>query len=115
MSTILSETDRAALMANGRKTRDGIDHDPMPVVKLFTPDGACTWLLSELDPDQPDLAFGLCDLGLGYPELGTVSLGELEALRGPLGLPIECDLHFHPDKTLGAYADAAIDAGRVIA
>lgn len=115
MSTILSEADRTALLANGVKTRDGIDHDPLPVVKLFTPDGACTWLLSELDPDEPDLAFGLCDLGLGYPELGSVLLSELDALRGPLGLPIERDLHFWPDKTLSAYADAAIDAGRIVA
>jgi hypothetical protein len=30
------------------------------VVKLFTPDAACTWLLTELDPDDPDIAFGLC-------------------------------------------------------
>ena len=37
--------------------------DFIPVVKLFTPDGNCTWLLTELDPEDPDIAFGLCDLG----------------------------------------------------
>ena len=35
------------------------------------------------------LAFGLCDLGLGEPELGYVTLHELAAARGPLGLPLE--------------------------
>jgi Protein of unknown function (DUF2958) len=27
-----------------------------------------TWLLTELDPDH-ELAFGLCDLGMGVPRL----------------------------------------------
>src|SRR5436305_9880619 len=81
--------------------------DFMPVVKLFTPDAGCTWLLTEIDPDDPDIAFGLCDLGMGFPELGSVSLLELESVRGQLGLPVERDLHFTPAKTLSAYADEA--------
>lgn len=32
--------------------------DFKPVVKLFTPDANCTWLLSELSPDL--IAFALC-------------------------------------------------------
>jgi hypothetical protein len=40
------------------------------VVKLFTPDAQCTWLLTELGND--DIAYGLCDLGMGTPELGLV-------------------------------------------
>jgi hypothetical protein len=44
-----------------------------PVVKIFTPDGNATRLLTELDPIGEHLAFGLCDLGLGEPELGYVS------------------------------------------
>ena len=42
------------------------DIDFKPVVKLFTPDAQCTWLLTELGRD--DIAFGLCDLGLGAPD-----------------------------------------------
>lgn len=38
--------------------------DPKPVVKLFTPDGAATWLLSEISRTDTDTAFGLCDLGM---------------------------------------------------
>ena len=45
-----------------------VDHSL--VVKLFTPDGSATWFISEMDPDDPDHLFGLCDLGLGSPELG---------------------------------------------
>ena len=63
-----------------------------PVVKLFTPDAQCTWLLAELDSDG--LAFGLCDLGMGEPELGYVSPTELRTVRGKLRLPVERDLPF---------------------
>jgi hypothetical protein len=87
--------------------------DFMPVVKLFTPDAGCTWLLTEIDPDNPDIAFGLCDLGMGYPELGSVSLSELEALRGRLNLPVERDLYFTATKTLSAYADEAVAHGAI--
>ena len=113
MTHLFSSEIRAALLANGAKTNAGIDHDPFPVVKLFTPDAGATWLLSELDPDDPDTAFGLCDLGIGYPELGTVSITELESVRGQLGLPVERDRAFVADKSLSAYADAAIDAGAI--
>lgn len=78
---------RAALAEQGKA-----DADFLPVVKLFTPDANCTWLLSELDPDEPDIAFGLCDLGMGCPELGSVRISELESVRGALGLPVERDL-----------------------
>jgi hypothetical protein len=54
-------------------------------VKLFAPDGNATWLLTEIDPDDGDRAFGLCDLGLGEPELGYVSLAELESVRARCG------------------------------
>jgi hypothetical protein len=87
----------------------------VPVVKLFTPDAGCTWLLTELDPDNPDIAYGLCDLGLGCPEVGSVSLSELEAVRGRLNLPIERDLYFTATRTLSAYADEAVAHGAIVA
>ena len=105
------------LVANGRKqdpvrgTDDEIDFKP--VVKLFNPCGAGTWLLTEIDPDNPDIAFGLCDLG--FPELGSVSISEIESIRLPLGLRIERDRHWTATKTLSAYADDARLNGRIVA
>lgn len=93
------------LLQNGSTEQRGKDH--RPVVKLFTPDAQCTWLLTEIDPEQPDLAFGLCDLGMGYPELGYVSLTELSELRGKLGLPVERDIHFEGKHPISIYAKAA--------
>ena len=108
------------LLRNGRVNQQIADEsdgeaeaDFLPVVKLFTPDGAATWLLTELDPDDTDIAFGLCDLGMGCPELGSVRLSELESVRGKLGLPIERDLYFTATKTLSAYAEEASRLGRI--
>jgi hypothetical protein len=113
--SFLTDADRERLLANGRRAIHELAFDPQPVVKLFTPDGAATWLLTELDPDDPDLAFGLCDLGLGSPELGRVSLAELASVRGRLGLPVERDAHFRADKPLSLYAAEAQRSGRVLA
>lgn len=101
---------RELLLRNGALSAAGQDIDPHPVVKLFTPDGGATWLLTELDPAEPEIAFGLCDLGMGCPELGYVNLAEIRAVRGKLGLPVERDRHFVADRPLSAYArDAAQD------
>lgn len=110
---LIPPAERATMLAYGVRSAAGENLDPMPVVKLFTPDGACTWLLSELDPEDPDIAFGLCDLGMGFPELGSVRISELENVRGALGLPVERDLHFIPRRTLSQYADAAVKAGAI--
>lgn len=110
---LITRAERALMLALGARSAAGEDIDPKPVVKLFTPDGACTWLLSELDPEDPDIAFGLCDLGMGFPELGSVRISELQSVRGALGLPIERDLFFIPDRTLGQYAEAAFKAGAI--
>jgi hypothetical protein len=106
--------ERERLLANGRASAAGEAIDPQPVVKLFTPDANATWLLTELDPDDTGIAFGLCDLGLGAPELGYVAVAELVGIRGRFGLPIERDEHFRPEKPLSAYAAEARQAGRII-
>ena len=115
---LLTTSIRDQLLRNGTirqaLTEEGCaDADFIPVVKLFTPDAGCTWLLTELDPDDPDIAFGLCDLGMGCPELGSVRISELESVRGSLGLPVERDLHFRPVRTLSVYARAAWNAAAI--
>ena len=65
-------------------------------VKFFTPDSG--WTFYGVEFDGEDRFFGLVD---GHcKELGYFSLSELESANGPMGLPIERDLHWEP-KTLG--------------
>lgn len=82
---------KARLLANGCKQ----DQDHAPVVKIFNPMGSATWLLSEIDTEDHSIAFGLCDLGMGCPELGTVWVHDLQNFRNNLtGLGLERDRYF---------------------
>ena len=85
--------------------------DPVPVVKLFYPASSATWLLTEVEPEAPDIAWGLCDLG--YPEFGTVSLQDLADFKGVVGLRIERDRHFNAAAPISRYIDAARRAGHI--
>ncbi|GAC1627223.1 MAG: DUF2958 domain-containing protein [Nevskia sp.] len=113
MKPLITDVQRQQLLANGAAHAQGREIDPLPVVKLFTPDAHATWLLTELDPDDGDTAFGLCDLGMGAPELGYVKLSDLESVHGPLNLPIERDLHFVAKRSLSEYARLARADGSI--
>ncbi len=117
---LLTTEHTRRLLANGRwnqeKARQNNKPDDFcPVVKFFCHWSDATWLLTELDPDEPDIGFGLCDPGRGAPELGRVRLSELSALRGPCGLKVERDRWFRPAKTLSAYAAEARAHRRILA
>ena len=108
---LLTKEQRERLLRNG--ARRGEDH--VPVAKLFNPTGAGTWILTELDPHEPGIAFGLADLGMGFPEMGDIGLRELSEFRGRFGLGIERDLHFDPrGRPISVYAEAARAAGRIV-
>ena len=58
--------------------------------------------------------FGLCDLGFGCPELGSVSYTELSNVKGPFGIGLERDLYYEAKHPLSVYADAARRAGYIV-
>ncbi|MBR0868248.1 DUF2958 domain-containing protein [Bradyrhizobium diazoefficiens] len=58
----------------------------VPVAKFFARDAQATWLITEVDPDEPDRLFGLCDLGQGCPELGYVLSYSICRLRQFVGI-----------------------------
>jgi len=80
--------------------KEGLTHETaqVPVCKFFNPCGAATWLIFAREKDEPDILWGLADLGMDCIEYGTISLSELEEITLPYGLKIERDLHFHPKK-----------------
>jgi hypothetical protein len=91
----------------------GASFDPVPLVKLFNPLGAATWLATELEEDC-DTLFGLADLGFGCPELGYFSLREISAVRLPFGLAIERDIEFDTRFSLSIWAEWARRAGSIL-
>lgn len=115
---LLTQSIRKKLLANGRLRKQRAatgqsELDFIPVVKFFTPSGSACWLLTEIDPDHQDSAFGLCDLGVGFPELGYVSLQELEQVAANSPLSIERDLYFKAEHGLSVYARAASRASMI--
>jgi hypothetical protein len=108
MTQPLATADQhAQLLANGAARAAGRIFDPLPVVRLFTPDAHATWLLAALDPADGDTAWGLIDLGIGMPELGTVKLSDLAAIVGPRQQPIQRDLYFRASRPLSEYVRLA--------
>lgn len=111
---LFTKKQKKQLLINGEKSLNEERSDFYPVVKLFNPYGGGTWLLSEISPKNKNIAFGLCDLGMGFPELGYVNIEELESLKlPPYGGKIERDLHFEADKPVSEYAREAISMGAI--
>ncbi len=107
---LITDDIREKLLANWHL---GEGKDPFPVVKFFNPIGPATWLITEMVANQPDILFGLCDLGFQCPELGYVSLTELESVVVLGALGIERDLNFTADFPISVYAQAARSCGEI--
>ena len=69
--------------------------DPIVHAKFFTPDSNWTWYATEGSEQEGDFIFFGYVVGF-EKEWGYFCLSELEAARGPMGLPIERDLYFQP-------------------
>lgn len=117
---LFTPTQYQQLLLNGQTENCKKDH--LPVVKWFRPDTGATWLLTKIDPDNLDIAFGLYDLGRGFPKLGNVYLCKITTLRGRLGLTLrgrlesrmQRDLHFEATHPLSVYARAARCAKHIV-
>ena len=44
MTKLITDEQRAQLLANGRQSLEQDNFDPAPVVRLFTPDAGATWV-----------------------------------------------------------------------
>jgi len=104
---LVTAEQRAQLLAVGEARATGQVTDPLPVVRLFTPDAHATWLLVSLDPADGDTAYGLIDLGIGMPALGTVKLSDLAGIVGPRKLPVRQDRYFQAVRPLSEYVRLA--------
>ena len=68
------------------------------IAKFFNPTGQGTWYAADYDPDTR-LFFGYVSIfGDWNDEAGSFSLDELENIKLPMGLGIERDRLFRPNK-----------------
>lgn len=110
---LITAEEHAQLLAHGQARAAGQCIDPPPVVRIFTPDAHATWLLVSLDPIDSDTAYGLIDLGIGMPELGTVPLSALASIVGPRKQPVMRDRYFQAVRPLSEYARLAQENGSI--
>jgi len=113
---LFTQADIAAMKDNGVRSMAGETIDPVPPAMLWMPDGRQRWLLTEIYPYDDDMAYGLCDLGIGCPELGEVRLSELEAMTGPGMMQVERDKGYRPSPNLpiSRLDRMAHEAGRIV-
>nr|WP_249171067.1 DUF2958 domain-containing protein [Burkholderia multivorans] len=113
MQPLTTADERTQLLANGAARAANQDIDPLPIVRLFTPDAHATWLLAALDPADGDTAWGLIDLGIGMPALGTVKLSDLASIVGPQQRPVLRDVYFRAARPLSEYVRLAQRDGSI--
>ena len=114
MNQLITEDERRQLLVHGQARAAGQAIDPLPVVRLFTPDAHATWLLAALDPADGDTAWGLIDLGIGMPGLGHVKLSDLASIVGPRQQPVMRDRYFKAARTLSDYVRLAQANGSIV-
>lgn len=85
--TLATMAERVATMPKTDE-QDGVE-DPVAHLHYFV--GSADWYITEKDMGDEQLqAFGLADLGLGFPEMGYISIEDV------IGHSAELDLHFDP-------------------
>ena len=114
MNQLMTKDERKQLLEHGRVRAAGRAIDPLPVVRLFTPDAHATWLLAALDPADGDTAWGVVDLGISMPELGIVKLSDLASIVGPNKQPVMRDLYFQAVRPLSEYLRLAQENGSIV-
>ena len=72
-------------------------------VKFFNPCGSGTWYITEYNEEEK-LAFGYVT-GLGFDELGYISITELEQTKLKWNLKIERDMQWDSNNTLKSVMD----------
>jgi len=92
---LLTKSQSKALQAAFLKHDEIEDHKCL--VKLFNPVGRGTWWLIDQSPEDTDYLWCVAKLfeEVG-PEVGSVSLAELQGIVGFGGMGIERDLHYKP-------------------
>jgi len=74
----------------------GSDMEQMIVAKFFDPCGSWTWYLMNQDPKDTDYLWGI--VKGNETKIGSFSLSELKAYKGPFMIGIERDKFFTPMK-----------------
>lgn len=98
----LTDEQMAKLEANGKKPDE--DHVP-PVYLMALHEGVpiMQFMLTHVDPDNPDQAYGLIDWGHGKPRMSMVFLKQIESIDEDEQMHVEQDPYFKPTRPISVY------------
>ena len=100
--SLLTPAQTVQLIKNGHKP--DVDHVP-PAYLMVLHEGVpvMQFMLTHVDPDYPDQAYGLIDFGHGKPRMSMVFLPQLESINEHDELHIEQDPYFKPTRPISVY------------
>lgn len=102
MKQFFNDAELAELFENSVPGKQEDDH--RPVSKLFLPDEPVSWLLNKINPNNPNIVFGMTDFGDGEPPLlGWINLEQLSDFEGRYGFEVTKDKGFTADQPLSFY------------
>lgn len=114
MHLLITDDEHAQLLVNGHARTAAKDFDPVPVVKLFTPDAHATSLLAALDPSDGGHSLGTLQRWYRQARTGHDALSDLASIVGPCDRPILRDRSFRPAPPLSEYAHQARLSGSIL-
>lgn len=109
---LVTAEQRAQLLAVGAARAAGRSIDPMPAVRLFTPDAHAT-AAGRARPGRWRYGMGADRLGIGMPGTGHVKLSDLASIVGPHKQPVMRDRYFQPVRRLSEYLRLAEENGSI--
>ncbi|GAA3913589.1 DUF2958 domain-containing protein [Chitinophaga oryziterrae] len=104
MKHLFTNTQYQQLLQNGSNKIKRWDLHP--VAKLTMPGHAFSWLLTDIDPQDPNVGYGLYIEFDGFIAYGSVDLKELLTIKDEMGFGIENDPSFNAKFSLEVYKSA---------
>ena len=103
----------AQLATNSLPQNTGKNHYPVAKFTLNSYGITSTFLLTEIDPIDNDLAYGLYDFGTGKPTFGYISLSEIEMTTHISKNTFASEKDFYATYPISVYSAAANLTGRI--
>lgn len=106
---LFSKPEIRQLFHNSQPDQTGKDH--YPVTKLYLPRTGCTWLVTEIDLNDPGRILSLYDLRQGVITYDYMNLNNIMSLKTIDGQSVTRDPYFTRKYNISVYLQAAFALG----
>jgi len=106
---LFSEPELVRLAQNFQSSTDKMDH--IPGAKLYIPMSGLTWLVTELNPNNPTKGFALIDDGNGVVTFDEIDIDDIIRLAVSKANHVKRDPYFSGKYPIRTYLNAALTYG----